>query len=178
MESIKIYFISGFLCIFYANLISAQKINYDLPHIDYEITNDVLKEEINLFIKTYEKEYEGDKVISVLAIFDIKNLVFIYKIRYRTNFDFFKRKENRFKKIYPSIVTKYNNHYVFIYSIGLNSISISEKVMLEIGKICFPSHYESYLKDEYVFNNSHRQPVVELKFNYDKKIISKKIYEE
>ncbi len=58
-----------------------------------------------------------------------------------------------------------------------SDISIAKEIMFEVGKICFPGNYKSYLKDEFVFNSNHRQPVVELKFKYDK-LIDKKEYEE
>jgi hypothetical protein len=175
MASIKNYFLITVQIIFFVTSMSAQKATKVLPCLNYEITNDILIEEIDLFVKNHEKEYKKDKVISFSVNFDIKERVLIYRIYYTTNFDFFNIGKKKFKYDYPTMVTKLNEHYVFVNFFGFNDISIDKDLMFEIGKICFPNDYQLYLKDTLLYSSSHDEPMVVLKFKFDGTFIGKEI---
>ena len=146
--------------------------------LNYNIRNKVLKKEIDRFLTENKKGYEGvDKVVWMTINFDLKFLNTVYRIGYKTDFDFFsikERKKNRFD--HPDIVTKFNKEYLFIYMGYPNDIFIDNKKMFDIAKLCFPKQYELFLENTIRINGSHQQPALELKFK-NNELISKRKYE-
>ena len=145
--------------------------------LNYEIKNEILKKEIDNFIKENKDGYkDGDKVIWLTINFDLKSSQTVYKIGYKTDFDFFSIKENKVNRFdHPDIITRYKEEYLFVYIGFPNDIFIDDATIFEIAKVCFPNQYNSYLKDVIRINGSHQQPALELKFKYGK-LISKRKY--
>ncbi len=144
----------------------------------YEIKNEILKNEIDIFINKHKKN--EDRVLSLFIDFDKESRNLIYYIDYKTDFSFFDIKESKlYRSDNPDIVTKYKNEYLFIYLGYPNDIFINSEILFEIGKLCFPKHYKLYLEGVEVITTNHQEHhKLELIFENNKKLIDKREYDE
>jgi hypothetical protein len=178
VKKLKFYKIAILLIVFFMEDVKSQEVNKHLPFVNYKITNQILLEELEDYVKYYEWKYrKEEKAISVFV--SINKDTTMYTINYELDYYYMLQKYYPNTKFFnhPDLISEYKGNYVFFRFEGFFDTIIREDVMDKIIKDRYLDVYKRFENGEFVLgNNYHHIPTVELTVKNDT-LIHKEFYE-